>query len=608
MHHWLQVETTTTAATTTISTTLEPLSSSASQAAPRRYRNGSLGSKHYLGKYGYRHRRTLGQHYGGESDMNVEKSLNFLFEQKTPSQNHTTAPRPTTIVTDCCSCHICGMDVSTPDELTAHLEAPARPISTPTTMAKSLPPSDDGTGETSNIIPKGKATTNKRKMIVESADGSPMSHGEKSVSHSGRELTRQSDDGTRREGIATVEANDNKASRVIVAKEHEGKRLKWYCRNVLDSSLTKKECDNAIKDGRVLVNQSPALDSSRILHEFDTVTLLHSSSQSHSHSQQSLDVPSSADLPSTSPVDTQQMHQGVRMIAHESDKSIMVVYKPVGIRACGTFSSKTLEGIMSTCAPISQEEEQQQQWRCLTKLDTGCAGLCVMSSTMPADNGTSSNINLEVTSVFTALVHGTVPHEWHVNGAWLTLDTQGSRQWKRKNRPDDDLSEDKLLSTATDNGLQVKSTEIISEQKAPGERIFVKAISSATCCLDVQKRRNVDQDDTVMPVVVSTIEISVSSQCSRLCNALCHMLRTKYQLPVVNDRFCKQEFMTLPRSMRSVLKQKLCIGCFGVTLTQHDKKTTTTTPWTKTIKVDVPYRMNASFWNDFVSNPQMRTT
>ncbi len=48
---------------------------------PRKYRNGKLGSKHFLGRYGYRHRRTGGDLYGGnDADMAVHQSINFIFE------------------------------------------------------------------------------------------------------------------------------------------------------------------------------------------------------------------------------------------------------------------------------------------------------------------------------------------------------------------------------------------------------------------------------------------------------------------------------------------------------------------------------------------------
>jgi hypothetical protein len=45
---------------------------------PRRYRNGKLGSKHFGGRYGYRHRRTHGEG-GGIADIDVSGSFHFVF-------------------------------------------------------------------------------------------------------------------------------------------------------------------------------------------------------------------------------------------------------------------------------------------------------------------------------------------------------------------------------------------------------------------------------------------------------------------------------------------------------------------------------------------------
>ena len=59
-------------------TNLELLRAKPGYAAPRRYRNGRLGSRHSLGKYGYRHRRTGGEAHGGnDADMavNVQHSM-----------------------------------------------------------------------------------------------------------------------------------------------------------------------------------------------------------------------------------------------------------------------------------------------------------------------------------------------------------------------------------------------------------------------------------------------------------------------------------------------------------------------------------------------------
>lgn len=53
----------------------------------RKFRNGSLGSKHFLARYGYRHQRTEGDLFDGSvKHINVEQSINFVFEQSAYSE------------------------------------------------------------------------------------------------------------------------------------------------------------------------------------------------------------------------------------------------------------------------------------------------------------------------------------------------------------------------------------------------------------------------------------------------------------------------------------------------------------------------------------------
>merc|ERR1711957_172654 len=65
----------------------------------------------------------------------------------------------------------------------------------------------------------------------------------------------------------------------------------------------------------------------------------------------------------------------------------IVAYKPVGIRAVGSFSDQTLESITSTIASLPSFSLSSLggnsnggliQYNSITKLDTGCEGLCVL--------------------------------------------------------------------------------------------------------------------------------------------------------------------------------------------------------------------------------------
>mmetsp|Transcript_27864 Transcript_27864/g.40741 ORF Transcript_27864/g.40741 Transcript_27864/m.40741 type:complete len:117 (+) Transcript_27864:122-472(+) len=104
--------------------------------------------------------------------------------------------------------------------------------------------------------------------------------------------------------------------------------------------------------------------------------------------------------------------------------------------------------------------------------------------------------------------------------------------------------------------------------------------------------------------MLSTVEINASSNANsgRLCNSLCFLLR-KMNYPVVNDRFCKREYASLPRYVRNVLKNKLCIGCYGVTIKRifvnHDKggkMPRADTNEMTSVQVDSPERLYVSHW------------
>jgi 23S rRNA-/tRNA-specific pseudouridylate synthase/tRNA1(Val) A37 N6-methylase TrmN6 len=95
-------------------------------AAPRKYRNNKHGSKHWLGKYGYCHRRTQGELYDGLSvDINVQGSQDFLFQ----STKHLSSPFSNPMISECGihTCPICLMDFVSEKAYHTHLDAPAMP-------------------------------------------------------------------------------------------------------------------------------------------------------------------------------------------------------------------------------------------------------------------------------------------------------------------------------------------------------------------------------------------------------------------------------------------------------------------------------------------------
>lgn len=89
-------------------------------SAPRKYRNGKLGSKHYLGKFGYQHRPT--HPIGGNATVNVESSVHFVFVATTTDDDASSQQASSEL-----QCQICAATFESEGELRQHETAPARP-------------------------------------------------------------------------------------------------------------------------------------------------------------------------------------------------------------------------------------------------------------------------------------------------------------------------------------------------------------------------------------------------------------------------------------------------------------------------------------------------
>ena len=88
---------------------------------------------------------------------------------------------------------------------------------------------------------------------------------------------------------------------------------------------------------------------------------------------------------------------------------------------------------------------------------------------------------------------------------------------------------------------------------------------------------------------ISTLEIRSGHDDGRLANTISYILR-KLGYPVVNDRFARREASALPRRMKNLLKQKVCIGCYQVdihTANQHE-----------VVSIEAHKRTSCSFWRD----------
>ena len=94
-------------------------------AAPRKYRNGKQGSRHWLGKYGYCHRRTQGDLYEGlAADTNVEWSVDLLFQ---PTESAVKPSAPPILDGENVVCPVCSFESPFMEAHRQHLDAPALP-------------------------------------------------------------------------------------------------------------------------------------------------------------------------------------------------------------------------------------------------------------------------------------------------------------------------------------------------------------------------------------------------------------------------------------------------------------------------------------------------
>ena len=475
----------------------------------RKFRNGSLGSKHFLAKFGYRHQRTEGDlHDGSVKDINVEQSINFVFEVY---ESDATTDKKVELEGNVCS--ICKLEFQTSDQLHNHLDTPGLP--------------DVVTG------------AHKKKK---------MSSKEKNELH--KTVLNNKDD----EKQSPINIEDTNAAIIIeaaVSSKFNSKRIKWLCRQdgfpLSKFIKSKSQCEEAIRKGRVFVNRQVAFDSSRIVVENDVVSLVEeygSSEDAHKTNNKS------------------EHSSQVRFIKgisfRERDNiTVEVVYKPVGIRCAGNFSTGTLE--MITKRQHAESGHDMKNVSCLpvSKIDTGCAGLCVLAVS-PSKIDTTALNSLKVLYTFTALVHGHPPDEWK-KGVYTRVPTEGLRQWKRRKT-------NQQKESSTDIDTITTPLDLV-------ESLFIK-------CQDTLQVE--DQQ-------LSTLTVQSRFDDGRLANVISYVLR-KLKYPVVNDRFGKKEYSALPRRIKNIVKQKVCIGCYHLDIEYEGESTK--------VKIDPHKRTQCAFWRE----------
>ena len=204
----------------------------------------------------------------------------------------------------------------------------------------------------------------------------------------------------------------------------------------------------------------------------------------------------------------------------------------------------------------------------ISKLDTGCAGLSVlMFSPSKISDELMDSVNVSYT--FTALVHGRPPDEWR-SGVYVEVPTGGGlRQWKRHKTNDQET-----VGDAGANDAKLSSN-----------------ITSTSTVLDLDGALFVTCQDTlqVEKQQISTIKVTSKYDNGRLANVTSFVLR-KLGYPVVNDRFVKRELIALPRRLKNIVKQKVCIGCYRVDVECKGALTT--------VGIDEHKRTQCSYWRE----------
>jgi len=228
---------------------------------------------------------------------------------------------------------------------------------------------------------------------------------------------------------------------------------------------------------------------------------------------------------------------------------------------------------------ISEKSSNSQKVACVpvSKLDTGCAGVCLLIVAKTISEATIPPA-LQVTYKFIVLVHGTVPDEWR-GGIYIKLLKNGERKWKRQRTGTDILERNE--------GRSIDPHENDKEEIGISKSELDLEDSLLVACIDT-----LTSADNGNKTKLSTLSIHSKHDSGRLCSVISFVLR-KLGYPVVNDRFCKRELAALPRRMRNILKQKICIGCYSLDIEVD--------PTTSTI-VDYPphRRTQCSYWKDIL--------
>jgi hypothetical protein len=553
---------------TTASSWLEPLPAQKHYGAPRRYRNGRYGSRHSLGRYGYRHRRTHGDNFTGNfTDMNVTGSRHYIFtirnddnDDKKIDSNNT----PVVAMEDRDSssfpstqeegvrCGICNTWLEDESALQQHLQSPALPdpplIEEEEAAIANI--NDDVDDDGSSGCDENSGSED----CTPAAVTAPQD--QEDVNHESSDPDGQSD---RIAAEHLLDRVKNPAHwEYSFAVTEEGMRVNDYLHQHVVTAggrLSKQQAKRLVNAGRVFLNQQQVRDKSRILHANEHLVVM----------KEAFTASPSVET------DVLPRQRTIDIVQELGD--FVVVMKPRSMRAIGDFTPHTLERTFS--------REQGASYRCLSRMDSGCPGLCVLQR---KENGAAPfrNIVVPLTQVYTVLVHGHVPEQWDRTS--ITAMLPSTRWWKNQK------AKNRLATTAEGNQAMDPVVSSDEESDPPKQTMDDDDHQSALLSpMNIRCLERTKPDNFTPPL--STLRIATSCTSGGPCRRICSYLRGA-GYPVVNDRKNQREYLCLPRSVRNRIKRKLCIGCYTVEMGCAEQLHNSMS----TIIADVPDILRASFW------------
>lgn len=333
---------------------------------------------------------------------------------------------------------------------------------------------------------------------------------------------------------------------LMVPNDCEGKRLRWFLQHHIDG-MSKRRAELLVQAGCALINGAVVVDSSRILKVDEKLAIRL--------------IP--LDLTSTEKIEVVGRSRGTAPLNENLD--YLVVWKPSGMRVRGKFSG-TIEDTVS--------KQEGKEYVSLSAMETSCPGLCVL---VQQKLNQTMHQQILVRHTLTILVHGHVPQDWHPSHR-VSIEVEA--KWKSKKRK----------SCVSETAMDAPTAKVIPIEIVPKE--------SSSSGPSENEAGEADDQTLDAPCVVaplSTIEVVTTHPSS---SSLCQFFRQK-GYPVVGDSFTRKEYLTLPRSLRNRLKDKLCMGCFKVEFTVEASDTKS--QYVELMeKKPIPDKLSAWFWSRFL--------